>query len=131
MPYLVEIAASIVSILVTYIAKHSDTILDKLFSKIGNIISNKVGDTAAIVISTNPSVAVEFTVGNNEVIKKIADNHGYTEFKKNLKKGDIVKISAYGQGYCPDNAEIVIDNEQVTYCVILKLKKRRGSKKGS
>lgn len=125
MPYLVQIATAIATALIGYIAKHSDDYLEVIFSKLGGIISSKVGDTAAIVINTNPNVAVEFDNGKEEVVKKIADEKGFASFKQNLKRGERVKISAYGQGYAPEETEIVIDNESVTYCVVLKLKKKR------
>lgn len=131
MPWLAEIAATVVSILITYISKHSDTLLDGLFSKLGAIISHRVGDTAAIIVDTEPYVNVEFDVGKDEVIKKVADEKGFVTFKQDLKKGDDIKIVAYGPDYCPDHAEIIIDNENVTYCVVLNLKKRKKSKKGA
>ncbi len=129
MPYLVQAASVIVTALISYIAKHSDIYLDKIFGMVGNIISNKVGNTAAIIVQTDPNIAVEFDVGNKEIIKKISDEHGYAEFKENLKKGSKIKITAYGTGYIQDSIEMVIDRESVSYCVILKLKKRKSSKK--
>lgn len=129
MPYLVQIATAIVTALLGYISRHSDQYLEAVFSKLGGIISHNVGDTAAIIINTNPNVSVEFDTGIGEVVKKVADDKGYTVFKQDLKKGQVVKISAYGQGYISGEAEIVVDNEQVTYCVVIKLKKRRSARK--
>jgi len=127
---MVQIATAIVTALIGYIAKHSDSCLDKIFGSVGSIISNKIGDTAAIIVQTNPSVAVEFDVGKGEIIKKIADESGHVEFKQNLVSGMKILITAYGVGYIQDNTEILIDNESVTYCVVLKLRKRKNFKKG-
>lgn len=128
MPYLVQVATAIVTALIGYIGKHSDSCLEVIFSKLGSIISSKVGDTAAIVINTSPNAEVEFDTGKGELIKKVADEKGYTILKQGLKNGDKVKITAYGKGYIREEAEIMIDNEQVTYCVVLKLRKRKSSK---
>lgn len=128
MPYLVQIATALVTALLGYIGKHSDQYLEVIFSKLGGIISNRVGNTAAIVINTSSNANVEFDTGNGEIVKKVADEKGYTIFKQNLKQGNVVKIVASGKGYIQEEAEITIDNEQVTYCVVLKLRKRKGSK---
>lgn len=123
MPYLVQLASILVTALINYIAKHSDKYLDIIFGKVGTIISNKVGNTAAIIVQTNKNVAVEFDIGDKEITKKVSDENGHVEFKKNLAKGVKVNITAYGDGYKKESTEVVIDNESVTYCVVLKLQK--------
>ena len=125
MPWLVELLMPVVSAIIAYIAKHREEYLSFLFGKIGNIISKKVGDTAAIVVCTNPNVAVELDIGKKETFKQIADEHGHVKFVKDLKAGDVAKITAYGDGYCMDTTEVSIDSEDVTYCVVLKLKPRK------
>lgn len=122
MPWLVELLIPLVTMLIKYISDHREEYLSQLFGKLGSIISAKVGrDSAAIIVTTNPGNAVEFDRGNDEVVKKIASDTGLVEFKQSLKKGDIVKVVAYGDGLISEDAQIVIDNENVSYCVILKL----------
>ena len=125
MPWLVEIAAVLVGVLIKFLNAHGESYIESIFGRIGALISKKVGDTAAIVVCTNPLVAVELDIGKEETYKQIADEHGHVKFVKDLKAGDVAKITAYGEGYCMDTTEVSIDSEDVTYCVVLKLKPRK------
>ena len=124
MPYLAEIAAFIVPILIKFLNRHGDDYIEKLFSKLGNLISSKT-DGAVLIVSTSPCVSLEFDKGDGNIIKKIADSNGYVEFKEKLHKLEKVTIRAYGEGYISDETTLEIDNEFVTYHVSMKLRKRR------
>lgn len=132
MPYLVEIIAVLVSVLIKFLNAHGESYIEKLFGKLGQIISNRVGEhTAVVIVSTEPNVYVEMDNGDGEILKRLSDEKGHVEFKENLRQGDTVKLSAYGGSYCPGFTEIVIDNTQVAYCVVLKLKHRKNFKEGA
>lgn len=124
MPYLAEIAAFLVPILVRFINKHSDDFMEQLFSKIGSLISAKT-DGAVLIVSTSPLANVEFDRGDGKIIKRIADEKGFVQFNEPLEKGDTINITAYGEGYIQDTTTLVIDNEYITYHVSLKLRSRK------
>lgn len=123
LPYLANFAAFIVPLLVSFISKNSDKYLDKIFSKLGSLISARAGKSAAVIVSTNPKVYVEFCHNDGDIIKRIAPDDGVLTFDDHLEHGDKVYVKAYGDGFKEEDMTVHIDNEFVTYCVSLKLDK--------
>ena len=123
LPYLANFAAFIVPLLVSFVSKNSDKYLDKIFSKLGNLISARAGKSAAVVVSTNPKVYVEICKNDGDILKRIAPDDGIVEYKDQLAHDDKIYIKAYGEGYREEDMTVHIDNEFVTYCVSLKLDK--------
>lgn len=104
--------------------KHSDKYITQIFSKLGNLISAKSGESAAVIISTTPGAYIEFSKNDEDIIKKLAPSDGTVTFSDSLDKGDKIFIKAYCDGYISDEIHLTIDNEFIAYCVSLKLDKQ-------
>lgn len=129
MPYLAQLSAAIVTVLISFLSKNSDKYLEKLFAKIGNLISAKSGKSAAIIVSTNPHIYVEFSRDDGDIIKKLSSDEGIVTFKEFLEAGNKIYIKAYGDGYKAEDMTLEIDNEYVTYAVSMKLDKEEETPK--
>lgn len=130
MAYIAQILSIIVPILINFISKHSDEYLSKIFNKIGSIISART-EGAILIISTSPNASVEFDRGDGKVIRKVADKNGYVRFEEKLKKAEKITIYAYGHGYISEETTLEIDNEFVTYHVLMRLEKKSKKFKAS
>lgn len=123
-PWLIQLIAAIVPVLLNFLMKHSDKYITQIFSKLGNLISAKSGESAAVIISTTPGAYIEFSKNDEDIIKKLAPSDGTVTFSDSLDKGDKIFIKAYCDGYISDEIHLTIDNEFIAYCVSLKLDKQ-------
>lgn len=120
---LVTVATALVPILLKFLDKNAPNYIDCLVGKLSDLISAKSGKSAAVIVSTNPGVYVEFCKNDGDIIKKIAPSDGVILYKDNLNRDDKIYIKAYGEGYKTEDMLVKIDNEYVTYCMSLKLDK--------
>ena len=119
----VTVISALVSILLKFLDKNSANYIDILVGKLSDLISAKAGKSAAVVVSTNPNVYVEFSKNGGDISKRLAPSDGVLLYKDNIDRNDKIYIKAYGEGYKTEDMTVVIDNEFVTYCVSLKLEK--------
>lgn len=120
---IVTVISALVSILLKFLDKNSANYIDILVGKLSDLISAKAGKSAAVVVSTNPNVYVEFSKNGGDISKRLAPADGVLLYKENIDRDDKIYIKAYGEGYKTEDMTVVIDNEYVTYCVSLKLEK--------
>lgn len=120
---IVTVISALVSILLKFLDKNSANYIDILVGKLSDLISAKAGKSAAVVVSTNPNVYVEFSKNGGDISKRLAPADGVLLYKENIDRDDKIYIKAYGEGYKEEDMTVVIDNEYVTYCVSLKLEK--------
>ena len=120
---IVPIISALFSLLLKFLDKNSDNYIDVIFGKLSDLISAKAGKSAAVVVSTNPNVYVEFSKNGGDISKRLAPADGVLLYKENIDRNDKIYIKAYGEGYKTEDMTVVIDNEFVTYCVSLKLEK--------
>lgn len=120
---IVTVISALVSILLKFLDKNSANYIDILVGKLSDLISAKAGKSAAVVVSTNPNVYVEFSKNGGDISKRLAPADGVLLYKENIDRNDKIYIKAYGEGYKTEDMTVIIDNEFVTYCVSLKLEK--------
>ena len=91
---IVTVISALVSILLKFLDKNSANYIDILVGKLSDLISAKAGKSAAVVVSTNPNVYVEFSKNGGDISKRLAPADGVLLYKEN--KEDKEKESQQG-----------------------------------